>query len=182
MKFNKAFALLNGKKIIKYVIDSLENYFDETLIISNEPSLYEEFRLPIHKDLFPHFGPISGIHAGLTLATNEVIVVCACDMPFINADVLTYLASKIDDYDCAVPLVNNRLQPLVATYHRKCLPLFEHALFVNDLKLTELVEHRLNSLIIDDSNLRNFGVLERIFYNVNNMETLLLAEKMVREA
>ena len=44
-------------------------------------------------DLMPGCGPLGGLHAALTAARGEVVLVVACDMPYVSAPLLAHLAS-----------------------------------------------------------------------------------------
>lgn len=67
-------------------------------------------------------GPLAGIAAGLSVASHPIVVVVACDMPFLNERLLRDLLNSTADCDAAVPLAGGRPQPLHAAYSRDCLP------------------------------------------------------------
>lgn len=90
---------------------------------------------PIVADLPAHegFGPLAGIEAGFLSIKNQspvprpaslapFIGVVACDLPFADPNLLSWLAEKIGDADAVVPIVDGEPQPLHAVYARSCLP------------------------------------------------------------
>lgn len=72
-------------------------------------------------DLHPDEGPLGGIITALQWASNDLTVVLACDMPFIDGDVVTHLVTRaLDDPSAAVVVarVEERAQPLTAVWRR----------------------------------------------------------------
>lgn len=72
-------------------------------------------------------GPLAGIHAALGAASYDDVLVTACDMPRLRAELLTAL---LDDAhgDVAIPQVEGHFEPLPAVYRKSCLPAIETAL------------------------------------------------------
>lgn len=73
---------------------------------------------PFIFDLVEGRGPISGLHAALSYAQTQWILLLACDYPFVTTDLLRFLAGKIsDEFGVVVPeQPDGRLQPLCAFY------------------------------------------------------------------
>ena len=127
MGINKALASLNGIKVIEYILARLKPYFDELLIVTNEPELYEKYPARVITDIFPRKGPIAGIHAALMNTSRTEIFVLSCDMPFVNTDVINYMMERAADCDSVVPVIG-RLQPTAAVYNQSCVPLLTDCL------------------------------------------------------
>jgi molybdopterin-guanine dinucleotide biosynthesis protein A len=174
MRFNKAFAEIDGRPVINIIIDKFARVFDETIIVSNEPQLFEKLGPKVCTDVYPNMGPISGIHSGLYWASYDQAFVLGCDIPFINMNLVKYMISKLDEYDSVVPKIDSYLQPLSAAYSRKCLPVLSNCLENKKLKLVRIFEE-LNALVLPRSELERFGIVEEIFLNVNDMEALNMA-------
>jgi len=177
MKFNKAFAEISGQPVIEMIINKFIKYFDETIIISNEPEPYIHLGPAIFPDVFPRMGPVSGIHSGLYHARHERIFVLGCDVPFINMKLVDYMLCVLDDYDSVVPSIDGYLQPLAAVYSHKCLPILTACLETNRVKLVRIFEE-LNALILTRDVLEKFGIPEEIFLNVNDIQALQVAEQI----
>lgn len=177
MKFNKAFAEIGGRPVINIIIDKFSRLFDETIIISNEPQLYEQLGLDIYPDVYPRMGPVSGIHSGLYHAHYDAAFVSGCDIPFINMELVEYMINNLGDYDSVVPEIDSYLQPLSAVYSRKCLPVLTACLENNKVKLIRIFEE-LNAKVLPRFELEKFGIVEEIFLNVNDIEALNIATKI----
>lgn len=78
-------------------------------------------------DIYPGLGPIGGIYTCLTRCQSEAVMVAACDMPLIGAELFQYLSGRLDEeekrsgiaYMAAVPVVEGRMHPLAAIYRIK---------------------------------------------------------------
>jgi len=64
MGMDKGFCALNGKPMVQYAIDILEQTCDSIIICSNN-SDYELFDLPVIPDIIKDIGPMGGIYSGL---------------------------------------------------------------------------------------------------------------------
>ncbi len=181
MRFNKAFALISGRPVISIIVDKFNPLFDETIIISNEPELYEHLGVTIRPDIYPQLGPVAGIHSGLYHASNNKVFVLGCDVPFMNMELVKFMLSKLGDYDSVVPEIDSFLQPLAAVYSRKCLPVLADCLENNKCKLIRIFED-LNTVVIKRDEIEQFGIVEEIFLNVNDIEALKLATRIAGEA
>lgn len=171
MKFNKAFAQIAGKSVINIIVDKFIRSFDETIIISNEPHLYDDLGLEVYVDIYPHMGPVSGIHSGLSHARHDQIFILGCDMPFINMALVEYMFTQLGNYDSVVPEIDTYLQPLSAVYSNKCLPVLTNCLENDKVKLIRIFEE-LNALALNRDVLANFGKVEEVFLNVNDVQAL----------
>lgn len=172
MKFNKAFAVIDGKRVIDIIVNKFERLFSETLIICNEPELFSEFGHCVFTDVIPRQGPLSGIHAGLYYARNESVFVCGCDMPFVTEEIIAYLMSRLGEYDSVVPEINGHLQPTSAAFNRKCMPIIQEHLEQGKLKLTRVFRERLNAAIINEGELASFINFREAFLNINDLDAL----------
>lgn len=136
MKTNKALLDFDGKTMIEIVIERLQPYFQEIIIISNNPHQYDNLNLPIYSDIFLNRGPLAGIHTGLKNAKNSRAFFVACDMPLVDSRLALELIAKLDQYQAVVPQRENFLQPLHAAYRKDCLPAVEKALISDRSKIT----------------------------------------------
>lgn len=171
MKFNKAFAPIGKTIVIDMIIEKFFALFDEVIIITNEPELFSNYPVKVHTDIFPYHGPVSGIHAGLSYASNDRIFVQGCDMPFVNPRVVEYMVGKLGHHDAVVPVIKSYLQPTSAVYRNSCLDLLTSCLEKKLLKLTRFFED-WDTLYLDEKELQAFGNLDKMFFNINTIEAL----------
>ena len=177
MKFNKAFAEINNKTVIETIVHKFRGFFAETLIISNQPELYQGLGLDVYRDIYPYRGPVAGIHAALYYARYDPVFVLSCDMPFINMDMVAYMIDKIGSHQAVAIEMDSYIHATAAVYARDCLPVFQDCLENNKLKLTRIVEE-MDSLILKADDLRQFGDLSELLLNVNDPLTLKTAREI----
>lgn len=94
----KSLRLVNGRPLLKYVVDRLAAQASPLALNANEfPSRFAEFGLPIIPDATGDFpGPLAGILAGMRWAAHveprsRYIVTAACDTPFLPDDLVSRL-------------------------------------------------------------------------------------------
>jgi molybdopterin-guanine dinucleotide biosynthesis protein A len=119
---NKAFAEFNGTPLIERVIAILGSIFENLILITNSPEEFSYLSLPIHEDPIKGLGPIGGIYAGLEAMRDEIGFFVACDMPFINRDLVRHMVAVRNDFDAVVPKIDWKVEPLHALYTKNCLP------------------------------------------------------------
>jgi molybdenum cofactor guanylyltransferase len=89
---------------------------------------YVGYALPTVPDVYEKWGALGGIHAALSAANTDWIIVTACDLPFVTRDLFERLESLADEsVDAIVPMqADGRPQPVCALYYREaCLPEIE---------------------------------------------------------
>lgn len=135
MGCDKSLLPLDGARFIERIYRQLAALFDEVIVVTNSPGLYEG--LPCRKvpDLYPLKGSLTGIHSGLCHARSEKVFVVACDMPFLSAEVIRRLCAQGDAADVVIPRSERGAEPLHALYHRRCLPAVEALLDAGEKKI-----------------------------------------------
>ena len=63
----------------------------ELLIVTNNPAAYAYLNLPLVGDVLPDKGPLGGIYTALRAASQPHVLVVACDMPWLNRELLAHL-------------------------------------------------------------------------------------------
>lgn len=169
MKKNKAFLELDGKPLVERSLTVLKAVFAEVLISSNNSELYEGYEVPIILDEALGRGPLEGLYQGLKAATYDEVFFVACDMPFLEEELIRFLSSWISEYDVVVPNLKSGLHPLHAFYHRRCLPTIKSNLEAGRLKIIDFypacfVRH------VAETELQAFSDLGKVFCNVNTPE------------
>ncbi len=84
---DKGMLTINGQTLIQRAVDLLSEFGTNQVLISrnNEPDTLQ--------DIYPHQGPLSGIHAALCQTTLDLLVI-PVDMPLLNKDLLQSLMSN----------------------------------------------------------------------------------------
>jgi len=115
----KAKTVIGGKTIISRITETIENLFDEVIIVTNDPEEFREFgHLRIITDIFRNAGPIGGLHAALKTTSKDAVFVFAGDMPFLEKQLILDQIKRFAEEKCdaMVPQVNDYIEPLHSIY------------------------------------------------------------------
>ena len=172
---NKAVEKIGGESLIERVVGRLSQVSSEMIVVVAEESRAEALDLPpwvrTAADIYPGSGSLGGIFTGLSAAKGDYGIVVACDMPFLNTELLGFMLDIAPDYDVVVPRLNGRPEPLHAIYSKSCLEPIEQRLKRNDLKIALFFEEvRVAFVEEDDVDLIDPHHLS--FFNVNTQEDL----------
>ena len=175
---NKALVNINGIPLIKRVLGVMENLFSSTVVITNTPDTYSFLNLPMFEDRIKGLGPLGGIFTGLNVISEKAGFFVACDMPFLNPDLIRYLVTARQGFDVVVPTFSGKFEALHALYTQNCLPEIEqmiHAGVYQTIQLYQSVAVRY----VEENEIRRFDPELKSFSNINKPEEL---RKMVLNA
>ena len=166
---NKALMPLAGRRLVDRALAVLAGLFDDLLMVTNSPELYADLGIRMVPDLVTGKGALGGIHSAVHHAAAPHCLVVACDMPFLNAGVLRYLADQRAEYDVVVPNANGRPQPLHAVYGKACLQPIARRLesdrlhvvgFYPDVRVREVTADELTAFDPEGLSFRNLNTPE----------------------
>lgn len=177
MKRDKAFLRLSSKAIIEELISRLKKRFSNLIIITNDIVKYAQFGIEVAGDIVPEKGPLGGIYTGLIKSDTLYNFVFACDIPFVNPDLIDYMVGRVKDRDIIVPRWQDRLEPLHAIYSKRCVNPIEVQLKKNDLKIRDLFPY-VNVSIVEHEELEKFTSDGKPFVNINTREDYDTAVKI----
>ena len=168
----KPSTLLGGMPLISYPVGAAAAAGLEGVVIAKRDSVLPSLDCTVIAEPDAPQHPLCGIVAALERADERPVVVLACDMPFLTAPLLAWLA---DRPAAAVVELDGQLQPLLARYVPADRPIFEQALS-EQLSLTGAVRRIAAARITADA-LARFGDPTRLCFNVNDTAELALAEQ-----
>ena len=174
----KALMELGGKRIIERIVDVLGSVLPDLLIVTNTPELYAFLGLPMVPDVLPDHGSLGGIYSGLKAAKGDAAFTVACDMPFLNPEVVRLVVSHAGEADVVIPKVGDQYEPLHALYARACLPYMEAALQAKRFKVVGFFPN-VKVLEIPMAEVARFADPAVCFMNVNTPDELALARSLL---
>jgi len=180
MGHNKALLDFGGEKLIQRVHRILKSAFDEVLISARTPEAYEFLGAPIVLDVYEGGGSLAGIHAGLVRSTSQSCFFTACDMPFLNIELIRYLDGFASEYDLVIPMSRNGLEPLHAFYSKSCLPLIEEQLQEGNLKVIDFFD-RISVREVTVEEMLEYDPHELSHFNINTREKYEFAVAKLEE-
>ncbi|MFY9586697.1 MAG: molybdenum cofactor guanylyltransferase [Actinomycetota bacterium] len=117
MGTDKALMDFCGRRMIDHVVERLGALTDRVVVVTKRRDDLGPLPAVVLEDEEPHLGPLPALIAGLRVTGEQRNVVVACDMPFLNVDLLRRLAGTLeDDTDAVVPTTAEGAQPLHAAY------------------------------------------------------------------
>jgi molybdopterin-guanine dinucleotide biosynthesis protein A len=164
---DKAALLLGGTRIIDRQLAILRTLSEDVMVVANDPSRYAALQLPVVPDLVPGAGALGGVYTALDAARHDLVVVLACDLPFVTADLLDRLITEADDtVDAVVPRSRRGLEPLCAVYRKRCAPVLRERIETGALQLLALPDV-LRVREVGPAALAPYDATGRLFANVN---------------
>lgn len=165
MGTDKALLSLGGETLLTRTVRVVSEVTDDVLVIGRAEGDDASSARYLADD-FPNSGPLGGILTGLHRARYPYASVAACDLPFLNADVLRLLLEVAEGYDAAVPHLDGRAHPTLAVYSRSCIGPIERQVARGDLALSNLLAE-LRVEWLDEEEIRRVDPVFRSFRNVN---------------
>ncbi|MXV81817.1 molybdenum cofactor guanylyltransferase [Candidatus Poribacteria bacterium] len=183
---NKALMRLGDNSLIGHVIHRMCLVTNELLLITNSPAEYAHLDVPMHGDILLGTGALGGIYTGLKRASHNTVLCVACDSPFVEPKLLTYLVSVLGEYDAVMPYTHREihashndvqitLQTLCAAYSKRCLPIIKSMLRDSELRVHALQE-RAHIKRVSPEVWQAFDPEGMSFFNINTPEDLESAD------
>lgn len=166
MGVDKAFLPVAGIPIIEHVLRALGPVVHRIIVVTNTPERYRAYDVRVVTDRLDQRGPLTGIYSGLSSSESEYNVVVACDMPFLNAGLLSYIMELAPGYDAVVPVVGGQAEPLHAVYSKKLLPLIEERIRENERRIQDIFSS-VNVRYVTEQEISRFDPDRRSFINLN---------------
>jgi molybdopterin-guanine dinucleotide biosynthesis protein A len=167
---DKAWIELDGEPLIARVAAVLAQVADEVIVVANDPK-YESLGLRVVRDRWPAGGALGGIATGVGAATYDTVLVAACDMPFLSAEVWRILLGHIGEADVVIPKIGGEYETLHALYSKACVPHMARSIAENRLRVISFFE-AVRVLAVEEPELRAVDPTLRAFTNVNTPEEL----------
>jgi len=177
--YNKALLRIGNQAVIQRVLASLKQVTSSQLIVTNFPEEYEFLDIPMKSDILPGKGAFGGIYTGLSASETPYCLVVACDMPFLNVNLLRYMTQIVKEYDIVIPKHSKGYEPLCAIYAKSCMPHIEKLLKANQLRIIEVFSY-VRVREISESEIKSYDVDDLMFFNINTQEDYQHALKVYK--
>jgi len=162
---------LAGQRLIDLALRNLSAVCENRLVVAVDVAGLAGLPVPILRDRWPGQGPLNAVATALLDSQAESVLALAVDLPLANPNLLKLVASSPKDEKALAPLGPKGPEPLLAYYHRDCLPAA--------LRLLEQGERRLRMLLqavgaryLGREDIRAVDSEDLSFINVNYPEDL----------
>jgi molybdopterin-guanine dinucleotide biosynthesis protein A len=164
---DKCRLIVEGRSIIFRQVEILQRVANDVIIVGPDPTRFADLGLPTYPDRLAGAGAIGGVYTALDVAAGELVLVVACDLPFLNADLLGRLVTLAATADGAWVRGPRGVEPLLACYRRSARDRIRQRIDAGRLQLADL-ESVLCMAEITEPELRTFGSPDRLLANVNS--------------
>ena len=137
----KALLALDGQPLLFHIARAGEGFGERILSVNDDAIPTPEGYLRI-SDVYKECGPMGGLHASLTAARSDALVVAPCDAPYFSAEAAAFLASQYEEGLDAVILEdgNGRTHPMMGVYAKSCLPALTEHLEAKRFKIMRMLD------------------------------------------
>jgi molybdopterin-guanine dinucleotide biosynthesis protein A len=171
---NKALETIGDKCLIERVAERLSPLTNQIIIVTSK----EKLQLPsgcqaeILTDVYDGKGPLGGIYTGLLASQSSHSITVACDMPFLNTELLGYMLELSRDFDAVVPRLDEKMiEPLHAIYSKSCLSNMKIRLENNQLKVHSFL-NTVRVRYVEREECQQFDPQLLSFFNINYQSDL----------
>lgn len=179
---DKATLEIGGETLIERAVRRMSSLADDIVVVARPGQRWSSWLDAAEArsvpDLWPYSGVLAGIAAGLLAARRNWCFVMACDMPFVNPDLVRQMLSASLESDAVVPRLDVGVEPLHALYHRRCLPALLDALAQGRRRIISF-HGPLRIHYHDTAAFAQIDPEHRSFFNINTPEDVIHAQELV---
>lgn len=176
---NKALETIGDISLIERTIERLKQLTGQILVVTSQeqPDLPAAVKAEILVDIYPEKGPLGGLYTGLLASQSPYSLVVACDMPFLNQALLSYMMQCSANFEIVLPRLEGNVEPLHAIYSKDCLAHIECLLKLDMLSILHLFK-QTKVRYIEADEINRFDPEHLSFFNVNTADDLEKARKL----
>lgn len=168
---DKATLLVGGRRILDRQLDVLARFTDDLLIVGGTARPGVPAGVRRVDDRVAGTGPLGGLCTALAGASAPVVIILACDLPFVTVPLVAALLDTLaeGEADVSLPRDARGLHPLCACYRTHLLPQLERQLQQGQRKVVDaLADARL--AVLEGERLAAVDPDGRALTNVNTAE------------
>ncbi len=175
----KAKIVIDGRTIISRIIGTMNELFDEIIIVTNTPDEFKEFNnCRIAGDRFLNKGPLGGIHSAMINSSYDTMFIVAGDMPLLEKDIIIEQIEYFNhnNFDVVIPRINHFTEPLHGIYKKSLLRKLEQHLEVEtDYSIRAFLKKTdVSYLQFDESE-----NTKKAFLNINSSSDIAIVERLL---
>ena len=181
---NKSLSELANNKLIDHVINKIDKYFSEILVISNDSNLkIKNHKIKIIKDYIKgYLGPLAGVLSAMKYANSHVnkykwIITFPCDTPFFDKLIIRKMIERTISAEEKIYFIKDKKQRhnIFGLWSTSLQDILEEDLN-NNFRKVDLWADKIGCNFIE-KDIQN----ENEFLNINTKEDLELAEKIYKK-
>ncbi|MDH5174450.1 MAG: molybdenum cofactor guanylyltransferase [Elusimicrobiota bacterium] len=173
----KSNLLVGGEILIKRITLSLLSLFKDILIVVDEDKFYYLKKLmygfgrsvKLVSDVAGPKCPLRGLYSGLLRSPAKFNFLVGCDMPFLQRELISYMARRISHADILIPRTGEFLEPLHAFYSSRCLHSIEKVLSEGERKMVSFFPY-VAVEYLEKEEIAIFDSQGISFFNINTID------------
>lgn len=177
---DKALEKIGGRYLIERVIDSLSQLGDDIIVVTAAPNQLSELHVEKVLDTYPRTGAKVGLCTGLNASLSFYSLAVACDMPFLNIDLLRHLIDSASGFDAVIPRIGDNIEPLHAVYSKNCIPVLEEHIRKGRMKISDLFDE-INVRYVEADEIERYDPQRLSLFNINSEADLKRAKAIVEK-
>jgi molybdopterin-guanine dinucleotide biosynthesis protein A len=183
---NKALLDVGGTSILQRILDALDPLVDERILLTNDAALGQVPGVRLVFDSSPYAGVLPALASGLAVASADLCVAVACDMPFISRPLFEHMleVQQVADADVVIARTDSslrpglRLEPMHAVYRRvPVLEAIRAALARGEQRMISYFSD-VRVHMLDEGEWRAIDRRGTAFFNVNTPDDLAEARRL----
>lgn len=183
---DKCFRMLHGKPLILHVFERVSSVTQDIVLVARTTQQHGRLRkiLPqvrIVSDEMEDESPLVGFLSGLRTLRTPYVFAVPCDAPLVEARVIRTLYGQAVKYDCAVPVSDGKMDPLLAVYNRSsAIRASRTSLRDGERSMQEMVARLKRVVRVPKASLRRADPDLVSFVNINTKFDLARARRILR--
>ncbi|MCW4007081.1 MAG: molybdenum cofactor guanylyltransferase [Candidatus Bathyarchaeota archaeon] len=184
---DKGVLELNGKPLIKHVVDKVRPIVDEIIVVTSSQERVAEYARLVDSDVSfavdvcESNSPLIGTLTGLSVAHGLYSLILPFDMPFISSEVISLLFELCIGKAAVIPRwPNGNVEPLHAVYCTTlALEAAKAAVAEGKLNMRAMIEKLRGVRYVSTLVVQQLDPELRTFFNINTRADLKKAAAMV---
>jgi len=186
---DKGLKKLDGRALVKHVIDRVSPLVDEVLLVlgteeqkkAYSQQLGDSVRYVI--DEYVEHASLVGAISGFKVAKGEYALLTGCDMPFISPEAVALLFNEADGRNGSTfQWANGWIEPLLAVYHVKSASILAEKLYLSKEMRLRMILYSLPDVnMIPMDELRKIDKVMLSFFDADTGELYKKAEKLIKK-
>ena len=164
MGTDKALLSIENHNFIQKLCETF-SFFEEKIIARGDKEKTVDVTWSVISDIYPHHGPIGGLHAALQACQSEALFCAACDTPLIKRAIYDRLAMEMtEDTDVVIPVTEDgKYHPLCGIYRKTVGNIMEEQILGGNNRMMQVLKKVRTKYV-------NINSIEYGIYNINTPE------------
>ena len=155
-----------GMSLLESAVQRFAEEFENVYVSIADADKYPEITANKVIDIYPGAGPLSGLHAALTLIPCDGIFLVAADLPYASAQTAKHMIEMCAENEaCILRLPDGRLEPLFGFYRKSLRQSCGEQIKSGDNRMSQII-YSADTRYVSPQELGDFWD-EKMIMNIN---------------